>query len=90
LAEPKFLHGIASGDPLPQGVTLWTHVTACDNRVVELQWLVAYDAELRNAVRGGQVTARPERDWTVAVDVDGLSPSTGAARPTARPRSSRR
>ena len=26
-AAPAFLHGVASGDPLPDGVLLWTRVT---------------------------------------------------------------
>ncbi|OEV25975.1 hypothetical protein AN220_10720, partial [Streptomyces nanshensis] len=26
-AAPSFVHGVASGDPLPDGVLLWTRVT---------------------------------------------------------------
>ncbi|MFD4374482.1 PhoD-like phosphatase N-terminal domain-containing protein, partial [Streptomyces sp. NPDC058527] len=46
---PTFLHGVASGDPLPDGVLLWTRVTPTADAVpgsglgpdTEVSWVVA-------------------------------------------------
>ena len=71
---PQFLHGVASGDPLPDAVVLWTRVTS--DRDVHVDWVVALDPDLRRVVRRGGTVATLERDRTVKVDVTRLSPST--------------
>ena len=72
-----FLHGVASGDPLPDGVILWTRVAPPGpGAVVTVRWLVASDPQLRRVVRTGTAQARPGRDHTVKVDAGGLRPST--------------
>lgn len=86
-AEPlpgPFAHGVASGDPLPDAVLLWTRVTPSDEArpgsgrgpAVTVRWVVATDPQLRDVVRRGTVRTGPERDHTVKVDVDGLAPAT--------------
>jgi alkaline phosphatase D len=83
-ATPVFLHGVASGDPLPGGILLWTRVTPTPESTpasgqgptVEVRWQVAADAAFSTTVREGSVTTGPERDHTVKVDVDGLAPAT--------------
>ena len=72
-----FEHGVASGDPLADRVVIWTRVTPPGSGPVQVQWVVARDVALTQGVRSGAVTAQPERDWTVKVDVDGLAPATG-------------
>src|SRR3954447_5668501 len=72
-----FLHGVASGDPLPGGILLWTRVTPTAEStpasgrgpVVSVDWQVAADASFRTLVQSGSVTTGPERDHTVKVDV---------------------
>lgn len=83
-AVPTFLHGVASGDPLPDGVLLWTRVTPTPEAVpgsgagpaVTVGWQVATDPGFGVVVRAGEVVTGPERDHTVRVDVRGLAPAT--------------
>ena len=83
-AADVFQHGVASGDPLPGGILLWTRVTPTPESVpasgagpvVAVDWQVATDPSFGVVVRGGAVTTGPERDHTVKVDVSGLEPAT--------------
>jgi alkaline phosphatase D len=69
--EP-FYHGVASGDPLPDGVVLWTRVTTDAAGPVTVGWRIATDVDLQDVVQSGTVTTGPDRDYTVKVDVSGL------------------
>lgn len=83
--RPRFDHypfslGVASGDPVPDGVILWTRL-APEPLVgsgmppgvsVAVQWEVAADEAFRRVVRRGTVTARADAAHTVHVDVRGL------------------
>jgi alkaline phosphatase D len=71
--SPLFAHGIASGDPLTDRVVIWTQVDA-DQDSVPVTWKVARDPELAEVVASDELTADPERDHTVHVDVTGLEP----------------
>jgi len=73
-----FYHGIASGDPLPDGFILWTRVTPpgnariTTNRRVHVTWKVSSDPALTQVVASGSTFATSDRDFTVKVDVRGL------------------
>ncbi|MCX5152510.1 alkaline phosphatase D family protein [Streptomyces sp. NPDC054949] len=81
---PAFPHGIASGDPLPDGVLLWTRVTPSPEAVpgsglgpaTAVGWEVAEDRNFARVVASGAVTATAASDHTVKVDVRGLRPHT--------------
>ncbi|MFF9061532.1 alkaline phosphatase D family protein [Streptomyces sp. NPDC101213] len=81
---PAFLHGVASGDPLPDGVLLWTRVTPAAEATpgsglgpdTEVEWVIARDRALTNVVAKGSVTATAASDHTVKADVRGLAPAT--------------
>ncbi|MDT0447052.1 alkaline phosphatase D family protein [Streptomyces johnsoniae] len=81
---PAFHHGVASGDPLPDGVLLWTRVTPVPGAVpgsgagpdVEVEWEVATDAGFGTVVARGRSTASGAADHTVKADVRGLRPDT--------------
>ncbi|MGH3734080.1 MAG: alkaline phosphatase D family protein [Micromonosporaceae bacterium] len=83
-ADNHFRHGVASGDPLPDGILLWTRVTPTPDAVpgsglgeqVTVTWQVATDPDFGAVVRSGEFSTGPARDHTVKVDVDGLSPAT--------------
>ncbi|MEU3468082.1 alkaline phosphatase D family protein [Streptomyces sp. NPDC006687] len=83
-AAPAFLHGVASGDPLPDGVLLWTRVTPVPEAVpgsglgpdTAVGWEVAEDKAFSRVVARGAVTASAASDHTVKVDVRGLRPHT--------------
>ncbi|MEV6200016.1 alkaline phosphatase D family protein [Streptomyces sp. NPDC051771] len=81
---PAFLHGVASGDPLPDGVLLWTRVTPSPEAVpgsglgadVRVDWEVAEDRSFARVVASGAATASATADHTVKADVRGLRPAT--------------
>ncbi|MET7691554.1 alkaline phosphatase D family protein [Streptomyces sp. NPDC005483] len=81
---PAFLHGVASGDPLPDGILLWTRVTPTAEAVpgsglgpdTEVGWVVARDKGFTSVVAKGSVTATAASDHTVKADVRGLAPAT--------------
>lgn len=74
--EPvRFVHGVASGDPGPDRVVIWTRLdAAADGEAVE--WIVALDARLRRVVRRGELGALAAHDFCCKVDVDGLAAGT--------------
>ncbi|MFE2601086.1 alkaline phosphatase D family protein [Streptomyces sp. NPDC001840] len=77
---PAFLHGVASGDPLPDGILLWTRVTPSSDAVpgsgrgadTEVAWEVAEDRQFASVVARGATVARAASDHTVKADVRGL------------------
>jgi alkaline phosphatase D len=72
-----FRHGVASGDPRADGVTLWTRWTPPDASTEgELSWVVATDPALSTVVASGTARALPDADWTVHVELGGLVPGT--------------
>ncbi|MDX2818083.1 alkaline phosphatase D family protein [Streptomyces sp. NPDC006207] len=81
---PAFLHGVASGDPLPDGVLLWTRVTPLPEAVpgsglgpaTEVSWTVATDKAFTSVVATGTATTTATSDHTVKADVRGLQPAT--------------
>lgn len=74
--ETLFSHGVASGDPGPQGVIIWTRVSpaAPSADPVDVWFEVALDADFNRRVDAGWFVTDAERDYTVKVDVDGLKP----------------
>jgi alkaline phosphatase D len=89
VSRPKFVDdpfklGVASGDPLPDSVVLWTRLApeplAEDGHggMPEIKfpvlWEVASDEGFRKVVRRGVEFARPELAHSVHVEVEGLQP----------------
>ncbi|MEV4785151.1 alkaline phosphatase D family protein [Streptomyces tuirus] len=81
---PAFLHGVASGDPLPDGILLWTRVTPVPEAIpgsgagpdTEVSWIVARDKAFSSIVAKGSTTATAASDHTVKADIRGLQPAT--------------
>ncbi|MGQ0528653.1 MAG: alkaline phosphatase D family protein [Panacagrimonas sp.] len=71
-----FRHGVASGDPLTDRVVLWTRVSGDAAAVIPVELTLASDAQFTQNLRSLMTEARPERDHTVKVDMQGLSPGT--------------
>ncbi|MEV4644492.1 alkaline phosphatase D family protein [Saccharopolyspora sp. NPDC049357] len=75
-----FAHGIASGDPTPDGLVLWTRVTPEPDALpgsgvgaaCAVDWEVAADEGFANVVARGSLITGAWRDHTVKVDVAGL------------------
>ncbi|GIV34785.1 MAG: alkaline phosphatase D [Chitinophagales bacterium] len=70
-----FYHGVASGDPLPDAVIIWTRVTVEDVSAT-VSWKVSQDTLFTTLVANGTATTDASRDYTVKVDVTGLQPAT--------------
>jgi alkaline phosphatase D len=68
-----FAHGVASGDPEPNSVVIWTRVSGSKGPVA-VDWYVASDSAMLNVVAHGQFTTDAERDYTVKPVVDALEP----------------
>jgi len=69
-----FRHGVASGDPRPDGIVIWTRLTPeADAGDLPVDWELALDAGFEQVVAHGTATARAAHDHTVKVDVTGLS-----------------
>ena len=77
LGASGFTHNVASGEPGPDSMLLWTRfVPAGDGGVVTLQAEVALDQAFAKVVAGGVVRTGAYRDWTAKLTVDGLKPGT--------------
>jgi len=81
---PRFTYGVASGDPLPDRVILWTRVNPTPNATpgsglggpVRGTWQVSKDPKFRSCAAVGAFRTTAEQDHTVKVDATGLKPST--------------
>ncbi len=73
-----FRHGVASADPLPDGVLLWTRCTTDCAGPVEIDWWVSRTpaAEPAQIVARGRIEASAATDFTVHIDAAGLEPAT--------------
>jgi alkaline phosphatase D len=68
--------GVASGDPLPDSVILWTRYPTSAGTVAALHLEVAEDQAFRQVVARASVTTLADSDWTCRVLVGHLKPST--------------
>jgi len=70
--------GIASGDPLPDGVVLWTRLVpqgqAMPPESADVTWEVAEDESFKRIVQQGTYMAEPEYAHSVHAEVSGLQP----------------
>jgi alkaline phosphatase D len=81
---PAFRHGVASGDPLPDGILLWTRVTPTPDALpgsgkgpdLTVGWELAEDQAFTRIVARGTTVATAASDHTVKADVRGLRPAT--------------
>ncbi|GAA4099102.1 alkaline phosphatase D family protein [Actinomadura miaoliensis] len=82
-ADP-FTLGVASGDPLPDSVILWTRLAprpldvggGMPDRPIRVEWQVAEDEHFHRVVRSGETLARPESAHSVHVEPRGLRPAS--------------
>ncbi|MFI6204809.1 alkaline phosphatase D family protein [Streptomyces sp. NPDC051041] len=80
ITDDPFTLGVASGDPLPGSVLLWTRLAPAPYQPdgglpagrVTVHWELAHDERFRRIARRGTATAHPEFHHTVHVEVDHL------------------
>lgn len=68
----NFNEGVASFDPTATSIILWTRYAASKNGSVNLSWEISTDAKFSQVLRQGKVVTDESRDFTIAVDVQGL------------------
>jgi alkaline phosphatase D len=73
-----FPQGVASGDPFPTSVLLWTRIEAAGRSgPVTVRWeITANDDNKPQVLVSGQAETGADRDWTVTVVASGLQPGT--------------
>lgn len=81
-AADPFSLGVASGDPWPDGVVLWTRLApdplnggGMAAQRVPVKWEVAEDERMQKVVKTGTAEATPEFGHAVHVEVSGLQPA---------------
>lgn len=80
--EDPFQLGIASGDPTPDSVVLWTRLAprpfdeggGMPSQSVPVQWVVAADEQFSRVLQRGEIAALPEFAHSVHVEPRGLPP----------------
>jgi alkaline phosphatase D len=70
-----FYHGVASGDPLNDGVIIWTRITTTESSET-VAWEMSEDTSFTDIVAFGNFLTDASRDYTVKVDVTGLNSNT--------------
>ena len=89
LAGNPFGLGVASGDPTPEGIVLWTRMVPelregirlpedlkLPDWIFNLRFEVSTDERFRRVVRRGTVAAPPRESHTAHAEVTGLRPGT--------------
>ncbi|MFI9046202.1 alkaline phosphatase D family protein [Streptomyces sp. NPDC053427] len=82
ISENPFTLGVASGDPLPGSVVLWTRLAprpyepgnGMPNARVTVRWEVAYDERFQRLAGKGSADAHPEFNHSVHIEPTGLAP----------------
>ena len=72
----EFHHGIASGDPLADGIIIWTRISGGEGETVRVDWQVASDSAMQTVLQSGVVVTDARQDYTVKVDVRDLPPGS--------------
>ncbi len=73
----SFDYGVASFDPTDNKVILWTRVTPANNAPkITLTYQLATDAAFATIVKTESVDAAANDDYTISVDISGLSSNT--------------
>ncbi|WP_395396977.1 alkaline phosphatase D family protein [Novosphingobium sp. BL-8A] len=75
-AAAGFTHAVASGEPGPDSMLLWTRYVASAGDEIRLDAEIALDPEFAKVVSAGAVRTGAWRDWTAKITLDGLKPGT--------------
>jgi alkaline phosphatase D len=69
-----FTHNVASGEPGPDSVLLWTRYVPPAGGVAKVRAEIFESPDFARIAGGGQMITGPWRDHTVKITVDGLAP----------------
>jgi alkaline phosphatase D len=71
-----FTHNVASGEPGPTSMLLWTRYRPAEGGPARVSVEISETPDFARVVGGGQMVTGPWRDYTVKITVDGLRPGT--------------
>lgn len=71
-----FYFGVASGDPQPHSVIIWTKAIGENSQPVPIKWQVATDTTMQNIVANGNETANASSAYSIKIEVKNLQPGT--------------
>jgi alkaline phosphatase D len=74
LAMRGFTHSVASGEPGPGEMLLWTRYVPASGDHVQLTLELSESADFGRIAAGAEAVTGPWRDWTAKVTVTGLRP----------------
>src|SRR5436190_6393239 len=81
-SDYPFTLGVASGDPTPDGIVLWTRLAPdlpnggrMPPKPLVVEWQIATDEKMDHVVKKGRSAATPALAHSVHVEVRGLEPS---------------
>ncbi|MFM7029386.1 MAG: alkaline phosphatase D family protein [Chakrabartia sp.] len=69
-----FTHNVASGEPGPDSMLLWTRYVSASGSPSKVRVEVSDSPQFARIVTGGEMITGPWRDHTVKITVDGLQP----------------
>lgn len=69
-----FTHNVASGEPGPDSVLLWTRYVSATGGPSKVRVEISDSQDFSRIAGGGQMTTGPWRDHTVKITVDNLAP----------------
>ena len=69
-----FTHNVASGEPGPDSMLLWTRYVSATGAPSKVRAEVSATRDFQKIVTGGEMITGPWRDHTVKITVDGLQP----------------
>ncbi|MDP5280966.1 alkaline phosphatase D family protein [Sphingomonas sp. DG1-23] len=78
LGQPSsgFTHSVASGEPGPDTMLLWTRYVPKEGGPAKLRAEVSSTEDFARILSGGELTTGPWRDHTAKITVQGLAPGT--------------
>lgn len=74
MSAKGFTHNVASGEPGPDSVLLWTRFVPADGGAAKVRVEVSDTSDFAKIISGGQMITGPWRDHTAKITVDGLAP----------------
>lgn len=76
-AHAPFIYGVASGEPGPNSVILWTQLenSYASKNIETVYWQVSEDSLFKNMFASGQTTTDANNDFTVHVKINNLKPN---------------
>ena len=74
LSARGFTHGVASGEPGPDSVLLWTRYVPPPGRSSRIRWEISRSDDFASIMASGETEASVERDFCVKAVASGLKP----------------